>query len=215
MKYRKILTILGCLILMLSKNNALCLPAQDLKLKDIERRLTDIERRLTDIKQTKKEVLREYLKLFIKNHQISYLKDEYPLNRFLEKTLLKKIIQLNQERLRLETKKAELINMYLFNKQIISQAINPVSGEAINPGEYSFKLTPPVFIRAPISGMITNIKYSPEGIMIKIENEKCNSSLFPLSTLRVNLGEKVVIKEILGEVKTHNFIRVKINCSYQ
>lgn len=206
MKYRKILTLLGCLILIFSKNNVLCLPTQDLKLKDIERRLTDIE-------QTKKEILREYLKLFIRNHHISYLKDEYPLNRFLEKTLLKKIIQLNQERLRLETKKAELINMYLFNKKIISQVINPVSGEAIKPGEYSFKLTPPVFIRAPISGMITNIKYLSEGIMVKVENEKCSVSMFPLSSIRIDLGEKVVMKEILGEVKNNNFLRAKIKCS--
>lgn len=177
--------------------------------------IKEIDKNLTNIENAKKEILRAYLNLFIKNHhpKVAHSEKDYPLNRFLEKVLIKKIIKLDQEKQALIAKKNEFLRISLLSNQTYSQAINPISEKPLNLGEHTLSLTPPCIIKAPIGGTITNLKYSPEGIMVKIENERCSAVLFPLSSLRLDLGQKVVIKEILGEVKDHSYLRVKIYCS--
>jgi hypothetical protein len=76
---------------------------------------------------------------------------------------------------------------------------DPITEVIISPGKFKRKVRPGTVIKAPFSGIVKKISFIQNSFTLTLENQQCLAFISGFSLIKVNLGEEVRAKEILGE----------------
>ncbi len=202
--------------------------------KNKKEEILNLENQLKSFKNEENKILKLYLTILLtKNYQNSlnkffenpeYLKilDEDTKIKILEKALIKKLKFLKEKQKILKAKKENFlkeIEKMKVNANIQSPTnfyiIDPLSEKVLKPGKYFVKVKTFTYIKSPISGTIKGIVFKSEGISLIIENEKCKVLITGLDDAKVDIGNRVTIKEIIGNIKENKDFSYEILCNKQ
>ena len=176
--------------------------------------LTEIEKEKKDLKKLKDKLLKIYITLYIKKHYTdniaeilknpNYLKilNKEEKFKFIEKALIKKILTIKKKEESLDIAYKKILEDIKTLKAQKVFVINPLNGTPLRLGKHVFKVKKFTFIMAPITGVVKGITYRFNNISIIIENEKCTASISGLDEIKVNIGDQIKMKKIIGYIKT-------------
>ncbi len=76
---------------------------------------------------------------------------------------------------------------------------DPITEGVITPGKFKRKVRSGANIKAPLSGIVKKISFIQNSFTITLENQQCFAFISGFSLIKVNLGEEVRAKQVLGE----------------
>lgn len=77
--------------------------------------------------------------------------------------------------------------------------LDPITEKSISPGKFKRQIQPGTPIKAPFSGIVKKISFTHNSLTLTLENKQCFAFISGFSIIKVNLGEEVRAKQILGE----------------
>lgn len=77
--------------------------------------------------------------------------------------------------------------------------LDPITEVVISQGKFKRKVRPGTAIKAPFSGIVKKISFIQNSFTLTLENQQCLAFISGFSLIKVNLGEEVRVKQILGE----------------
>ncbi|MCS7279761.1 MAG: hypothetical protein NZ530_06895 [Thermodesulfobacteriaceae bacterium] len=199
MKIRYIFLIFW-LILFIESLNATS-SYEDNNIKFLQKNLIKTKQELENIQETKKKLLKLYINLFIYNNfkekimqtdknqknlleTLKEYEDRDLFQKFLLNYLIKSLLKKEKE---LKAKE----DLYL-------SKINKLKQEKLDYNKNNIvKFN---FIESPIEGIVKQINFIENKINIVIEGEKCKAYISGIEVLKVNLGDYVKNKDIIGEI---------------
>ncbi|MCX8041982.1 MAG: hypothetical protein N3A56_05750 [Thermodesulfobacteriaceae bacterium] len=199
MKIRYIFLIFW-LILFIESLNATS-SYEDNNIKFLQKSLIKTKQELENIQETKKKLLKLYINLFIYNNfkekimqtdknqknlleTLKEYEDRDLFQKFLLNYLIKSLLKKEKE---LKAKE----DLYL-------SKINKLKQEKLDYNKNNIvKFN---FIESPIEGIVKQINFIENKINIVIEGEKCKAYISGIEVLKVNLGDYVKNKDIIGEI---------------
>ncbi len=197
-----------------------------------KKQLSNLENELKLLKEEENKILRLYLFIvftksysdnlakFFENPEYLKILDEDTKIKILENALIKKLKSLKEKQKILSAEKENVLKEIAKLKKNIDvqlpesfYMIDPLFKKPLKPGKYFLKIETFTYIHSPMSGTIKSIAFKPEGISIIIENEKCKFLIKGLDDIKINIGDKVTIKEIIGTVKENKNLIYDIQCN--
>lgn len=201
-------------------------------IKSKKEQISNIENELRFLKEEENKILKLYLTIlltkryedsltkFFENPEYLKILDEESKNKILEKALIKKLKFLREKQKILNAKKESVLREIEKIKMNINvqspldfYIIDPLSERVLKPGNYFSKTKTFTYIKSPISGIVKGVAFKSDGISILIENEKCKVLINGLDDVKVDIGNKITIKEIIGNVKENKKIFYEIQCN--
>ncbi len=207
-------------------------------IRDINREIRLKERKLSYIKKRKKKLellrhklLKLYITLYIKKayetnivkflknaDYLSLLKEEEKF-KLMERALVRKIVKIKNEEKRLDVtcrKIQEEIKKLSEKREKLKArkavAIHPITGRPVDVGDYIFRVEKPSSVFAPISGMVKGITYKHTEIDVLIENKNCTASIAGLDEIKVNIGDNVLKRQIIGRINKTKDLYFTLKC---
>jgi biotin carboxyl carrier protein len=83
--------------------------------------------------------------------------------------------------------------------QKTSFLFDPITEKSISTGKFKRHVQPGTPIKAPISGIVKKISFLNNSLTLTLENKQCFAFISGFSIIKVNLGEEVRAKQVLGE----------------
>ncbi len=83
--------------------------------------------------------------------------------------------------------------------QKTSYLFDPITEKSISTGKFKRHVQPGTPIKAPISGIVKKISFLNNSLTLTLENKQCFAFISGFSIIKVNLGEEVRAKQVLGE----------------
>jgi len=186
--------------------------------------LTQIEKEKEDLKELKDKLLKIYITLYVKKHYTdniaeilknpNYLKILNKEEKFklIEKALIKKILTIKKKEESLNIAYKKILRDIKILKTQKVYVINPLDGTLLRLGKHVFKVKKFTFIIAPITGVVKGIIYRFNNISIIIENEKYTVSISGLDEIKVNIGDHIKMKKIIGYIRKPKEISFFVKC---
>jgi hypothetical protein len=199
------------------------------KVEDKRSQLAELENRRDSLKNDKERFLKLYVNFYIKrlynkdssdffkNPDYLTLLNEEERFRFIEKALIRKILSIEKEENAITVAYNKILKDIEKEKAKVQKvqkfyAVNPLSGEPIELGEHILKTKGPLSILAPIAGIIKGIGYKQNSIHIIVENERCKAVISGLDEVVVNVGDRVLRNQVIGNVKGEKNLSFSVNC---
>jgi len=186
--------------------------------------LTKIEKEKEDLKELKYKLLKIYIALYIKKHYTdniaeilknpNYLKilNKEEKFKFIEKALIRKIFAIKKKEESLDIAYKKILKDIKTLKAQKIYVINPLNGRPLKLGKYVFKVKKFTSVKSPITGIVKGITYRFNNISIIIENEKCTASISGLDEIKVNIGDQIKMRKIIGYIKKPKEIFFIVKC---
>uniref|UniRef100_A0A7V5XGT6 Peptidase M23 domain-containing protein n=1 Tax=Thermodesulfobacterium geofontis TaxID=1295609 RepID=A0A7V5XGT6_9BACT len=199
------------------------------KVEDKKDQLIQLEKKKELLKTDKEKFLKLYITFYIKRlyntssseffkspDYLTLLNEEERF-KFVEKALIRKLIDVEKEEKATELAYNKILKEIkeLERKKIKVKpvyAVSPLNGEPIELGNHILKAKGPLSIVAPIAGIIKGIGYKQGSIHIIIENERCKTAISGLDEVVVNVGETVLRNQIIGNIKGEKNLSFSVNC---
>ncbi len=196
-----------------------------------EKKLIYIKRKKKNLDRLKEKLLKVYITLYIerlyknniteflkKADYLSLLKEEEKF-KFIEKALLRKLFKIEDEEKKLDIAyikiQKDIKKLKEKKEKLKAQkaiAIHPLTGRAISAGNYIFKVKKSSLVFAPISGMVKGITYKHTEIDVLIENKNCTASIAGLDEIKVNIGDNVLKRQIIGRINKTKDLYFTLKC---
>jgi hypothetical protein len=191
--------------------------------------LVELEKKKEILKKDKEKFLKLYITFYVKKlynkdsseffknpDYLTFLNEEERF-KFIEKALIKKILSIEKEENTITFAYNKILKDIEKEKAKVQKAqkvyaINPLDGKPIEPGNHILKTKGPLSILAPIAGIIKSIGYKQNNINIVIENEQCKAAISGLDEVVVNIGDKVLRNQIIGNVKSEKNLSFSVKC---
>jgi hypothetical protein len=191
--------------------------------------LVELEKKRESLKKEKEKFLKLYITFYIKrlynkgpsdffkNSNYLTLLNEEERFKFIEKALTRKILSIEKEEKAIAVAYNKILKDIKKEKLKVQKvqkfyAVNPLNGEPIELGNHILKTKGPLSIVTPIAGIIKGIGYKQNNIHIIIENEQCKATILGLDEVVVNVGDRVLRNQIIGNVKGEKNLSFSVNC---
>lgn len=210
MKFRFLLFIGFTILLLIHTYKGECLEPSNLTL---SKSLVQVEKELTEINVLQRKLLKVYIFSHLKSKDFRGNFRETGIYLSLNKFTLRKILSLEEKENKLKKLQAQIHQNLLLTQLKTQISVHPLNPKiSLNVGSYSLKISKKTSVSAPIAGVVKGMKLTEEGYLLSIENERCVAHLYGLDEITVNLGQKVVLKEVLGTVEKPKVFKFDLNC---
>lgn len=187
-----------------------CLETPNLNL---SKSLTQIEKELTEVNVLQKKLLKIYIFTHLKSKNLKNSPRKTGIYLSINRFTLRKILTLEERERKLRRLHAQIYQNLLLTNLRTLNSVHPLNSRTpISVGNYSFKISQRTHVSAPIAGIVRSIKLTEEGYLLRIENERCVAYLYGIDEIRVNLGQEVILKEILGTVEKPRVFKFNLHC---
>lgn len=191
--------------------------------------LVELEKKKEILKKDKEKFLKLYITFYVKKlyskdsseffknpDYLTFLNEEERF-KFIEKALIRKILSIEKEENTITFAYNKILKNIEKEKAKVQKAqkvyaVNPLDGKPIELGNHILKTKGPLSILAPIAGIIKGIGYKQNNIHIVIENEQCKATISGLDEVIVNVGDKVLRNQIIGNVKGEKKLSFSVKC---
>jgi hypothetical protein len=191
--------------------------------------LVELKKKKEILKKDKEKFLKLYITFYVKKlynkdsseffknpDYLTFLNEEERF-KFIEKALIRKILSIEKEENTITFAYNKILKNIEKEKAKVQKAqkvyaVNPLDGKPIELGNHILKTKGPLSILAPIAGIIKGIGYKQNNIHIVIENEQCKATISGLDEVIVNVGDKVLRNQIIGNVKGEKNLSFSVKC---
>ncbi len=182
------------------------------KKSDLSMELVQIETTIREIQVLQNKLLKFYILNLLKNKNSNA--QTYNFYFSLNKITLNQIKSLEDKKKNLKKLHKETYQNLLFSQLKTQAFVHPLSRQiSVNPGHYNFSVFRRTLIYAPISGLVKTIRLTNEGFSLIIENEKCNAYLSGIDEIKINLGQHIVSKEVIGVIEKPKNLKFNLTCA--
>lgn len=179
----------------------------------LSKSLTQVERELTEINVLQRKLLKVYIFSHLKSRDFRSNLREMGIYLSLNRFTLRKIFTLEEKEKKLKKLQAQIYQNLLLTHLKTQLSVHPLNPKiSLNVGNYSLRISKKTSVSAPITGVVKGIKLTEEGYLLSIENQRCVAYLYGLDEITVNLGQEVVLKEVLGAVEKPKVFKFNLSC---